>query len=146
MEYSVFKQQTALEIYADHLFRNKPLKDNVRLYLAQALFNIARGMDPKEAFGIKAGKGQRNSFKERMKIVNLQLAMGWIATAIEPKPELIETDDLFEAGLGLTVEEACYEASQYFNLSYDTLMHEWGNRSDMRKREFEIFYHPLKLK
>lgn len=143
MAYDVFRQQTRIEYIANDLETGKELHPDDRFYLAAALRAIANGKDAKVAFRIKGKRGQGTSRKERLKIVNIQRAMGWIVTAIEPI--IIEEDDPSEPGLGLTVEEACVEASKHFGLAVETIRHEWATRPEMRKVDFEVFAAP-KLK
>jgi len=143
MAYDVFRQQTRIEKIADLLDAGCELLADDRVFLIAALHDIAKGIDARVAFGVKAGRGQRVSLKEKKKIVNIQSAMGWIAVAIQP-PTFVANDPS-EAGYELTVEEACAEAATHFGLTEETLRHEWATRSEMRKIDFEVFMTP-KLK
>jgi hypothetical protein len=143
MSYDIFSQQTRIEKIANLLDAGFELLADDRDFLVTALLDIAKGIDARVAFGVKAGRGQRVSLKEKKKIVNIQLAMGWITVAIQP-PTFVANDPS-EAGYALTVEEACAEAATHFGLTEETLRHEWATRSEMRKVDFELFMTP-KLK
>ena len=138
VKYQIFRQQTELERIGFSLKAGIELNQKDRDFLSRALISIARGEDPKSAFGVKAGIGKRTSFSERKKIASLQLVLGWISTAIEP----VELDENGEhvGGFGLTLETACARAAELFpGRTEETLRNEWATRPEMRGIKDQCF-------
>ena len=138
INYQIFINQTLLESLARDLVSEKGPSREDLIFLSQALTRIARGEDPAAVFGIKAAKGKRTSYAERLKIAKLQTALGWITTATAPN----DPNDQY-SGLGLTLEVACADAAELFpGHSEETLRNEWNNRPSMRRQSFGMFQSP----
>ena len=92
--------------------------DNDRRYLADCLHEISLGRDANEAFDVKTQRGQNHD--KQIKHVNICLALTWVADAIQPETDRIDT------GLDLPLEDALGEAAERFKVSYETLRRCWG--------------------
>ena len=128
---SVRAGQAKLRKLANQLVHNKELPAVDKKFLVQALSDIADSKDAETALGVKAKKGERKNKYVRIRKFNLDLAFGWLATAIAPKSE---------KGLGLTLKDAVTKiTTEWPKLhSEPTLRRYWNNVRKTQKREFEI--------
>ena len=128
---SVRKGQARLKKIAGQISEDKQLSPEDKEFLVKALIEISNGEDAETSLAVKAKKGERKSKHAKDKKFNLELAYGWIATAIAPEDE---------GGLGLTlrdaVERLTAEWSQF--VSEETLLRYWNNVKNNQERDFEI--------
>jgi len=115
----VVARQQSIGAIADKLRANRPLSDEERLLLADALADIRAGKRADEAFGLRAKRGEKRSLRthERNAELDRALAMTWIATAIMPEPH----------GFGWTLTKACEqaEATGFFSFTCETMQTYW---------------------
>jgi len=128
---SVRKGQARLKKIAGQISEDKQLSPEDKEFLVKALIEISNGEDAETSLAVKAKKGERKSKHAKDSKFNLELAYGWIATAIAPEDE---------GGLGLTlrdaVERLTAEWSQF--VSEETLLRYWNNVKNNQERDFEI--------
>jgi hypothetical protein len=128
---SVRKGQARLKKIAGQISEDKQLSPEDKEFLVKALIEISNGEDAETSLAVKAKKGERKSKHAKDNKFNLELAYGWIATAIAPEDE---------GGLGLTlrdaVERLTAEWSQF--VSEETLLRYWNNVKNNQERDFEI--------
>jgi len=117
---SVRVGQARLKRLAKKIANNTPLDDTERDFLSSALAAIASGEDAETALQVKAKRGERKSQAMADIKLSRDLALGWIAAAIQP-----ESQD----GLGLSVKEAAEKIKMHFsNLpSEDSLKRIWSD-------------------
>lgn len=133
---NIDKKLTRIEEIADDLETGNLQVEDKR-FLVGALRKIADGDDPKDAFDVRAGRGERRSKisrdSQKKKRIKRELIMGWIAAAKAPEKQ---------GGLGLTLEQAIelFEQTGLSNmgLSSDTVRTYWNNSPELRELEFTL--------
>ena len=100
---SARKGQTRLKKIAIQISQNKQLSPEDKEFLVKALIEISNGGDAETALGVKFKKGERKSKYAKDTNLILQLAYGWLATAMAPerKNDLIKVS--IKALIGATL-------------------------------------------
>jgi len=128
---SARKGQTRLKKIASLISQNKQLILEDKEFLVKALIEISNGGDAETALAVKFKKGERKSKYAKDTKLNLQLAYGWLATAMAPESE---------GGLGMTLQDATTQLTTEWGRlpSAQTLRRYWNNVKNTQERDFEI--------
>lgn len=128
---SARKGQTRLKKIASQISQDKQLSTEDKEFLVKALIEISNGGDAETALAVKFKKGERKSKYAKDTKLNLQLAYGWLATAMAP-----ESED----GLGMTLQDAtALLTAEWGRLpSAQTLRRYWNNVKNTQERDFKI--------
>lgn len=118
--------------FTHQLRAKEPLSNEQFEYLAKVFTEILDGTDANEALGLKYSRG--SSEKDAIARQKISAVLFWVACAIEP----LEND-----GLGLTLEEAFFEAESIFSslgYSADTIKKYWYSEDKIHMRNPERNY------
>jgi hypothetical protein len=123
--------QARLKKLSKQLSGDGALSLDDREFLAKALSDISVGVDPEQALGVKAKRGERKGKPAQDMKVRQQFVNAWLATAIAPESE---------GGLGLSLREAAalIKAKLKDLPSEDTIRRYWNNVKDTQRRDFKI--------
>jgi hypothetical protein len=88
-------QKKRIGALAEKIRQGETFSTQEQEWLGRALNEISEGRDPKEALGVKHGRGQSNTDEDTR--AKLSLIMHWIAGAIEPGEGEMTLEKAFEA-------------------------------------------------
>ena len=123
--------QARLRKLSKQLSGDRVLSLDDREFLAKALYDISFGVDPEQALGVKAKRGERKGKHAQDMKVRRQVVNGWLATAIAPESE---------GGLGLSLREAAARIKAELKdlASEETIRRYWNDVKDTQGRNFKI--------
>lgn len=138
---SVIEAQKRLIQIAKALERDA-LSEDDKLFLINALNQISRGEDAKQALNVKPKRGERvgKKYQEKLKISEAKktFALSWIAAATSPYEE---------GGLGLSNEDAIGLIGEFsaelkdekaFGFTEETLLTYWAQHPELRNIVFSL--------
>jgi hypothetical protein len=128
---SARKGQTRLKKIASQISQDKQLSPEDKEFLVKALIEISNGGDAETALAVKFKKGERKSKYAKDTKLILQLAYGWLASAVAPEDE---------DGLGMTLKDAvAMLKAEWGRLpSEQTMLRYWNNVKNTQERDFKI--------
>lgn len=106
---TTLKQKKWFKKYSGYLRNGGELSAEVRDFLADVFDGLAMGEDANKVFGL--GHRIGHSDYDDLKRQQLSLALHWVAGATQPKDEA-------GTGLGLSVTDACKEASKLLAIGF----------------------------
>ena len=138
-DYSLLDRHRRITKIGELMAESKPLTDEDRKFLSEALISIGAGADPQESLDIKVKSGGR-PYKKLAAMANRdRVVLGLVAALMAP------CDDDWEngRGLGLTLDEVINKLSEekvfeIFGITEDTIRKYWNNRPDDRNLRINL--------
>ena len=127
-DYSLLDRHSRITKIGELMAESKPLTDEDRNFLSEALISIGAGADPQKCLDIKVTRGGTPLKTQRKNYQRDKFALAWLAAAMA-------SDE--DEGLALTLDGAIdllhlSNPEQVFGITEDTIRKYWNNRPSDR--------------